>query len=177
MENRLWKFLSKTQGKKKRNKTWRILKHIWKLRSVLRCARGVYKEGRTQVFVCLVSETGFHENSMMQSSFGQESHTYPTSTVQGRQSRLSVLVMTLYFPSWSSHSRFKPVTYGHKAWKGKSCSLGMSCVLSMWAETSGTLLWARALISGLVQGYFENLSFLAVKKQMCKGKSVVCIEE
>lgn len=49
--------------------------------------------------------------------------------------------------------------------------------MSMWAETSGTLLWVRVLISGLVQGYFENLSFLAVRKQMCEGRSVVCIEE
>lgn len=47
----------------------------------------------------------------------------------------------------------------------------------MWAEISGTFLWARVLVSGLVQGYFENLSFLAVKKQMCKGGSVVCIDE
>lgn len=53
----------------------------------------------------------------------------------------------------------------------------MCCVLSTWAETSVILLWARVLISGLVQGYFENLSFLAVKKQLCKGRSVVCIEE
>lgn len=50
-------------------------------------------------------------------------------------------------------------------------------MLSMQAETSVILLWAQVLISGLVQGYFEKLSLLAVRKQMCKSRSVVCLEE
>lgn len=36
---------------------------------------------------------------------------------------------------------------------------------------------SQVLILGLGQGYFEDLSILAVKKQMLKGRSVLCIEE